>query len=191
MNVVLVHGFWNQGALFRRLQRRLEAAGHTCHAPTLHPRDGRHGLPDLGQKLADFIDLNLPAGIPFAIVAFSMGCLVSKYYLQSGRNHRPVRAFFAISGPMQGTLTAWLYPGKGARDMRPGSQFLREMEAPAPPASSVPVYTYFTPLDLMILPATSSRIANAREFCVPAPWHRAMLWNPAVARDILENLKGL
>jgi len=191
VNVLLVHGFMDRGTLFRRLQKRLESAGHTCFAPTLHPRDARHGIPDLAEKLAAYIDLTLPAGAPFVIVGFSMGCLVGRYYLQSGRSDQRVRAFFAISGPMHGTFTAWLYPGKGTRDMRPGSRFLRELNAPEKAAPPVPVHTYFTPLDLMIIPANSSRLAHARELTVRTPLHRAMLWNPLVADDILKNLKEL
>ena len=191
MNVLLVHGFLDRGTLFRRLQRRLETAGHTCFAPTLSPRDARHGIPDLANKLADYIELNLPAGLPFAIVGFSMGCVVAYCYLRSGRRHPQVRAFFAISGPMQGTLTAWLYPGKGTRQMRPGSEFLRELESPGKHEPEVPVHTYFTPLDLIIIPATSSRMANAPELSVWTPLHRGMLWNQRVAGDILEKLSAL
>ncbi len=191
MDVLLVHGFLDRGTLFRRLQERMTLAGHKCFAPTLHPRDARDGIPDLAEKLADYIDLTLPAVASFAIVAFSMGCLVSRYYLQSGRDHQRARAFFAISGPMHGTLTAWLYPGKGTRDMRPGSRFLRELNSPTHAAPPVPVHTYFTPLDLMIIPATSSRLAHARELTVWTPLHRTMLWNPSVAGDILEKLQEL
>ncbi len=191
MNVLLVHGFLDTGTLFRRLQERLESAGHACFAPTLHPRDARHGIPDLAEKLADYIDLNLPGREPFALVGFSMGCLVGRSYLQSGRSDPRVRAFFAISGPLHGTFTAWLYPGKGTRDMRPGSRFLRELNAPDKAAPPVPVHTYFTPLDLMIIPATSSRLAHARELTVWTPLHRAMLWNPLVAGDILKNLQEI
>ena len=191
MNVLFVHGFLDRGTVFRRLQSRLESAGHACFAPTLSPRDARHGIPDLANKLADYIELNLPAGLPFAIVGFSMGCVVSYCYLRSGRRHPQVGAFFAISGPMQGTLTAWLYPGKGTRQMRPGSEFLRELAAPGNQQSNLAVHTYFTPLDLIIIPATSSRMANAAELAVWTPLHRGMLWNQKVAGDILEKLSTL
>jgi len=191
MNILLVHGFLDRGYLFRRLQGRLESAGHQCFAPNLHPRDARFGIADLANKLADYVDEQLPGGVPFALVGFSMGCLVSKCYLQSERSASRVRAFFAISGPMQGTLTAWLYPGQGTRDMRPGSRFLRELESQVDLPFNIPVYTYFTPLDLMIIPATSSRIINARELAVWTPLHRGMLFNRKVAADILENLSAL
>jgi triacylglycerol lipase len=81
MNVLWILGFLDQGYLFRRLQNRLEVAGHKCFAPTLSPRDARQGIPDLANKPADFAGQNLPADSSFALV----GCLVAKYYLQSER----------------------------------------------------------------------------------------------------------
>lgn len=191
MNILLVHGFWDTGKVFRRLQNRLTAGGHRCFAPTLFPRDARLGIPDLAQKLADYADRNLPDDSPMVVVGFSMGCLVAKYYLQSLPTDRCVNAFFAISGPMRGTMTAWLYPGKGARDMRPGSKFLRELEAAAEGGFKIPVYTYYTPLDLMIIPAASSRLAQAQELMVWTPLHPWMLINGKVASDILEKLGRL
>ena len=189
MNVLLVHGFLNTGRVFHRLEKRLAAAGHACFAPTLAPRDGRHGLADLSHKLAAHIDAALPPA-PFAVIGFSMGCLVARHYLQSTPAHR-ANAFFAISGPMRGTATAFLYPGRGTRDMRYASRFLRELDAALPALGPLPFYTYYTPLDLMILPAASSRVARAQERRIWSPHHRAMLSNGELVEDVLRKLTRL
>jgi triacylglycerol lipase len=191
MKIFMVHGFWDTGYVFRRLEHALTAAGHQCFSPTLRPRDGRHGLVDLAGKLAGYIDAQLDGETPFAIVGFSMGCLVARYYLQRLREGRRARAFFAISGPMRGTATAFLYPGKGAHDMRPGSRFLRELEAGSAGLDGLLLRTYYTPLDLMILPATSSRMAGVAELRVWSPLHPLMLVNRRVAADIVRNLEQL
>ena len=191
MKVFLVHGFWDTGFVFRRLERALTAAGHECFSPTLHPRDGRHGLADLAGKLAGCIDAQLDGETPFAIVGFSMGCLVSRYYLQCLRGGRRARAFFAISGPMRGTPTAFLYPGRGTREMRPGSRFLHELDATIATLDGLLLRTYYTPLDLMILPATSSRLAGVPELRVWSLQHHLMLVNRRVAADIIQNLEQL
>ncbi|MGC9941546.1 MAG: alpha/beta hydrolase [Verrucomicrobiota bacterium] len=191
MNVLLVHGFWDTGKTFRRLECRLAAAGHTCWAPTLYPRDGRLGITDLARKLSEYVAKNLPVNLPFAVVGFSMGCLVARCYLQQLQPDRPARAFFAISGPFRGTLTAWLYPSQGARDMRPGSEFLRQLDATADTLWEIPVYTYYTPRDLMIIPAASSRLPLATELMVWSPLHRWMLASEKISSDILDRLKGL
>ena len=82
MDIILVHGFGDSGRRFARLQRRLVAAGHHCHCPTLKPADARHGIVDLARKLAAYIEAQLPGSTRFAMVGFSMGCLISRTYLQ-------------------------------------------------------------------------------------------------------------
>ena len=191
MNVVFVHGFWDTGNVFRRLHRELTAAGHTCFAPTLHPRDGRRGLADLARTLAGCIDHGLPPAAPFAVVGFSMGCLVARYYLQNLRGGRCVPAFFAISGPMQGTATAYLYPGRGARDMRYGSDFLRELNAASPALEGIQLHTYYTPFDLIILPPGSSHLPGVRPTRIGSLLHPWMLTSPQLAADILQKLARL
>ena len=191
MNIFLVHGFWDTGNVFRRLQRELTAAGHVCFAPTLHPRDGRHGLDDLARKLAVQIDAELKPDEPLAIVGFSMGCLVSRYYLQHLRGERSIKAFFAISGPLRGTATAWLYPGKGTRDMRFGSRYLQELDATANRLNGLPLHTYYTPYDLIIIPSTSSRLKGAVELKINALLHPLMLTNRKLANDLIFKLSQL
>jgi len=56
MRVALVHGIFDTGHKFRRLQAHLEVRGHRCVAPTLTPNDGRDGLQPLAQQLAFAID---------------------------------------------------------------------------------------------------------------------------------------
>ena len=191
MNVFLVHGFWDTGRVFHRLQKRLEAEGHKCFSPTLTPRDGRHGLDDLANKLAALIDDELKINEPLAIVGFSMGCLVSRCYLQKLRGDRPIRAFFAISGPLRGTAMAYFYPSKGARDMRFDSQFLRGLDATTNRLNDFPVHTYYTPYDLMIIPTSSSRLSGAMEVKINSWLHPLMLTNQNLANDLVSKLKQL
>jgi triacylglycerol lipase len=171
MNVVMVHGFANSGRLFRPLCRTLEARGHACFAPTFHPRDGGLGIPDLSAKLAAFVAENVAPGAPIAVVGFSMGALAARYYLQALGGARSSTAFFSIAGPFRGSVNAYLYPGLGTRQMRPGSSFLRELEAGTGALGALPVFTYRTPLDLMIIPSTGSRIPGAKDLALWSPLH--------------------
>lgn len=191
MNVVMVHGFADTGRLFRRLWRGLEAQGHLCHAPTFHPRDGRLGIPDLSGKLAAFIAGNVARGAPLALVGFSMGALVARHYLQARGGAAAARAFFSIAGPHGGTLNAYLYGGAGVRQMRPGSAFLRDLESGSDILCGLPVFTYRTPFDLMVVPSASSRMALATELVVWCPFHSMMPGNPTVIAHIAGELARL
>jgi triacylglycerol lipase len=188
MHVVMVHGFADTGRLFRVLRRELEKEGHVGHAPTLHPRDGRLGLPDLAGKLDLFIRENVPAEARMALVGFSMGALVARHYLQGpGRSH-PCDAYFSLAGPHRGTFSAYLYPDLGTRQMRPGSAFLAELNAGLPALGALPLYTYRTPLDLMVFPKETTHIRGATESIVWCPLHSMLPADSQVIAHILREL---
>jgi triacylglycerol lipase len=54
--------------------------------------------------------------------------------------------------------------------------------------SRLDVTSLWTPLDLMILPAQSSRLPIGREILVPAPLHALMLHDPRAIRAVAEVL---
>jgi triacylglycerol lipase len=187
----MVHGFLDTGRLFRVLCRELGARGHTCHAPTFRPRDARLGIADLSGKLASYIRNELAPGAPVALIGFSMGALVARHYLQALGGARSTRAFFSISGPHQGTLNAYLFPGPGPREMRPGSAFILELNAGASALDGLPVFTYRTPLDLTVHPARTTRIPNAPELVTWCPLHSMVPGDPAVVGHIAGELARL
>jgi triacylglycerol lipase len=184
LNVVMVHGFLDTGRLFGALVRRLEAEGHTCHAPTLEPRDGRLGIPDLAGKLAYYVANHVELGVPSAFVGFSMGAIVTRYYLQELGGARSAKVFFSIAGPHAGAYTAYLHPGLGTRQMRPGSPLLANLASGVGKLSAMTVFTYRTPVDLMVQPARTSRIAGASEVVVWCPFHALMPSDPTVVGHI-------
>lgn len=191
MKVLFVHGFLDTNRLFRTMERRLAQAGHTCLAPNLSPRDARTGIAALGRQVAQLVDERFGAREPLAVVGFSMGAIVARYYLQCLGGSARCRAFFAISGPHAGTLTAYCYPGQGARDMRPGSALLRELDDAAPSLAAVPLYSYWTPYDFMIVPPSSARWPAAEAMRVPIPWHAYMVRHGRIVADISRRLAAL
>jgi triacylglycerol lipase len=189
MKVVLVHGFLDTGRIMESMARHLDGDGHHCLVPSLRPNDGRDGLPAMARQLQDFLEGELEEGERFALVGFSMGTLISRYYLQELDGHRRVEAFFSISGPHDGTWTAYLYPGEGVRQMRPGSSFLRSLDNSSHPLESLPVTCYWTPFDLMIIPADSCRWSRGEEVRIPSLVHRWMVSDRRLLQDLSERLR--
>lgn len=184
----MAHGFWDTGSVFWAMARDLRAAGFIPHHPTLRPRDGRLGLEDLARKLAQEVESRVPAGEKCALVGFSMGTLVSRYYLQRLGGMERVHTFFSIAGPHAGTRTAYLYPGQATREMRPDSDLLRELNADIGVLSPLPVFSYWTPYDFMILPARSSVLPVGENIEVNCLLHPFMVWNRKVRAHILRTL---
>ena len=124
------------------------------------------------------------------MVAFSMGGLVARHYLQMLGGAARCDQLLTISSPHQGTQSAWLYPSKGARDMRPGSLFLRRLQATEEVLKGIQLVSYHTPLDLMILPATSSVWAPALNLDFPVLLHPLMLSDEDVLGDVERRVVG-
>lgn len=191
MKILLVHGIFDTGNIFTTLALQLRADGHECYAPDLTPSDARSGIIDLAEKLRNFVDQQIGKDHPIAIVGFSMGCLVSRYYLQHLGGHTNTQAFFAVSGPLHGTLTAYGYVGKGARDMRPNSAFLNKLDSGQEKLTGIHLYTYRTPFDLMIIPSKSSDWNIAKNIQTNALLHSYMVKDRVVCSDIATRLRQI
>lgn len=188
MNIVLVHGIFSTGKVFFRMKKKLEKCGHKYFAPNLKPSDGKTGLVDLAQKLEKFIKNELGDSKKFILVGFSMGGIISRYYLQNLDGAKRVEKFFAISSPHNGTFTAYLYFGKGVKQLRPQSKFLKQLNESQDTLKEIKLFAYYTPFDLSVLPYTSSRwnIAINKKFYSLMHWF--MIFNKNVIKKIISQL---
>lgn len=186
--VVLVHGFLETGSTFRMMKKRLEKCGFDCFVPRLYHSDGRGGLAFLATHLKRDIDAHFGSTAPISIVAFSMGGLVSREYLQNQGGAQRCKQLITVSSPHQGTKAAWIYPSRGAVEMRPGSQFLVNLGLTQDRLGKMPITSYRTPLDLIILPSTSSVWQRADNVEYPVILHPMMLTSKRVLNDIERRL---
>lgn len=194
--VLLVHGIWDSSSRIEPLRAGLEARGvRDAIAMDLRPNDGRAPLPLLAAQVAYAVEAAIERGATddgrVDLVGFSMGALVSRYFIQRGGGRAKVRRFVSISGPHEGTMHAFALPFEGVKQMRPNSALLRELASDPDPWGPVEVHTVWTPLDLMIVPARSSRLPHARsELRVPVALHRWMLSDPRVLDHVAALLTG-
>lgn len=117
-----MHGIWDDGARFDVMRRALERRGHTVRAIDLRPNDGSVSV----EHMAEQVDAAARAlGSAIDLVGFSMGALVSRFWIQRGEGRARVRRFVSISGPHHGTATAYALPrasgrcDRGARSFAP------------------------------------------------------------------------
>lgn len=186
--VVMVHGFLETGSTFKLLRQRLERRGVKCQVVKLIPSDGSGGLGKLAAGLKRDIDAEFGPKEPISIVAFSMGGLVSRQYLQQLGGAERCENLFTISSPHHGTKAAFIYPSQGAGEMRPGSEFLKNLEATEDRLGDMKVVSYRTPMDLIILPPDSSVWERAENLEYRVPMHPMMLQSKAVLDDIERRL---
>lgn len=188
--MVLVHGINDTSRKFKTMQAAFEGKGYRCIVPSLTPKNGSLGLPHLAMQLKTIIDAEIADNnAVICLLGFSMGGLVSRYYLQELEGYRKVSCFISISAPHHGSLLAYLSPSLGARQMRPGSDFIRLLEQNGGRLGVLPCYSYWTPFDLMILPATSSIWANAENIKIKSLCHPLMVRNGRVIADIIDKVE--
>jgi triacylglycerol lipase len=185
---VLVHGFAESGSSFRMMQERLEKRGIKCFVPRLRPSDGRGGLEAVARRLKQDIDGRFGPDSRIAVISFSMGGIVSRYYLQNLGGAKRCDSLITIASPHHGTRAAWIYPSKGAAQMRPGSKFLAKLQQTEHRLGKIPVSSYRTRMDLVILPPSSSIWERAENLEFPVILHPLLLSSEAVITDIESRL---
>jgi len=173
--VVLVHGIWDSSDAFVPMAGWLRTRGFRPLAVDLTPSDGTVGLDELARQLAAFVDHQLPDGETFDLVGFSMGGLVGRYYVQRLGGAARVGRLITISAPHRGTCMAYASRNPASRQMRPRSAFLKDLNGDVALLARVRCASIWTPLDLMIVPAGSSRLGVGDHFRIPVVAHPLML----------------
>ncbi|MEA5598597.1 triacylglycerol lipase [Rivularia sp. UHCC 0363] len=173
--VLLVHGIWDTGRVFRRMIPFLNERGWKVYDLDLLPNNGTTGLDDLAQQVANKIEATFPAEQPFDLLGFSMGGIVSRYYMQRMGGINRVQRFITLSAPSHGTQIAYFNQGLGCVQMRPNSGLLRDLNSDASMLSQINFTSIWTPYDMMIVPADSSRMPVGENVVVPVLTHAWML----------------
>ncbi|MEO6787495.1 MAG: alpha/beta fold hydrolase [Chthoniobacteraceae bacterium] len=187
--VVIVHGIFSSGDDMERLARHLRSQGREVFQPTLTPNGGHAPLETLAQKFAAFVAQNL-GGRRFDLIGFSMGGLITRYYLQRLGGIERVARFITMAAPHHGTQMARLGGLPGWLQMRPGSEFLRDLARDADVLRTIPFTSFYTPLDAIIVPARSSEMPQARNVRIWAALHPSFILEKRCIRTVAAALRG-
>lgn len=188
--VVLVHGIWNTAAIFTPLKNYLTRSGWRVYALSMSPNNGDAPIETLAQQVADFVDTSIGPQQPFYLVGFSMGGLVSRYYLQRLGGLTRVKKFVAICAPHRGTVLALGGERIGVRQMRPNSPFLKDLNQDIHKLNAIPVFSFWTLFDLLILPPWHSQLPVGQVQRLNISSHNKMIQTPKALRAIAQALRS-
>ncbi len=187
--VVFVHGITDTFALFKTMTEQLERLGWKTYGLDLLPANGDCKLDRLANQLAEFIDANLPADQPFDLVGFSMGGLVSRYYVQRLGGIDRVQRYITISAPHNGTIAAYLSQRPGCLQMRPNSEFINDLNRDVKMLDRIQFTSIWTPLDGIIVPANSSVLPVGESIQINVPLHAWMVSDQRSINLVAEALR--
>jgi triacylglycerol esterase/lipase EstA (alpha/beta hydrolase family) len=186
--VVLVHGFKDSGRKMEPMTRFLRRRGWEAQTVTLAPSWGEMGIDELAGQLAETLDTRFAPEQRVNLVGFSMGGLICRYYAQRLGGLERIDRLVTIACPHRGTLMAHASKRPGPLQMRPNSEFLRDLNRDIEELGRVKFSSVWTPLDLMIVPANSSRIGVGEERVHWVVAHPLMVYQPSVMRTVAEIL---
>jgi triacylglycerol lipase len=175
--IVLAHGMWDTQAVFEKLKPFLESRGFQVYSLDMVPSNGEAPLDVLAGQLANFIDRTFDPGQRLDLLGFSMGGIVSRYYLQRLGGLDRTDRLVTVSSPHNGTTVAELGFLPGAKQMRVGSPFLQDLNRDVDRLSAIQFTSIWTPFDAIIVPAASSRVTVAANQTVLVPWHKLMVYD--------------
>ncbi|MBO1061647.1 MAG: esterase/lipase family protein [Aphanizomenon sp.] len=187
--VLLVHGINDTGAVFNKMAFYLRQQGLSVYTVDLIPNNGSEVLEKLAQQVANYVNDTFEAARPVDIVGFSMGGIVSRYYIQRLGGINKVQRFITISSPHKGTIIAYGTWLAGAVQMRPNSDFINDLNADFKMLKQLNFTSIWTPYDLMILPATSSRLGIGKEVTIPVILHPLMLTDTRTLTIVADALR--
>jgi triacylglycerol lipase len=187
--IVLVHGMWDSSADFKKLRPFLESQGFEIYSLDLIPSNGTAPLEVLATQLEQFIASTFIADQPIDLFGFSMGGIVSRYYLQRLGGLDRVQRFVTVSSPHNGTTIAELALLPGGKQLRVGSPFLQDLNRDIDRLAEIQFTSIWTPMDAIIVPARSSQVSVANNQKVLVPWHKRMIYDRRCLEAIAQAFK--
>lgn len=197
--VLLIHGIDDTATVFRKLSAYLTRLGWPVYSLDLFPSNGDLGLNRLAKQVANYVEKTFPREQSFDLVGFSMGGIISRYYVQRLRGIDRVQRLITISSPHKGSWMGYARQNPGCIQMRPNSRFLKDLNRDAAMLERLNFTSIWTPLDLMILPAESSQLHVGKEATTRVPLHPWMLTDvksmnlvvDALREPLRNNMKSL
>ena len=190
--IVLVHGWLGSGFDLLYIQTRLSRDGYNAEPVSFTNRGVAGSIADYSAELAVALR-ELPGRQEIILICHSMGGLVARHCVRNNVDI-PVRKVITLGTPHHGTTNSRLAPDKStsAKEMAPGSDFLKALSTPSEAVPGVQFYSIWTPTDGVVSPAESSVMCGAVNYTVTAMGlnHVSLLASDTVYSHIRDIVAG-
>ncbi|MGB9356461.1 MAG: alpha/beta fold hydrolase [Azonexus sp.] len=179
--LVLVHGYGCSRGVWWFLRRQFEVAGHVVATVSLAPPYTNIGklVPQLAQRIEEVCAATGAEQV--VLVAHSMGGLVCRSYLARHGSDR-VERLITLASPHSGSELARIGIGQNAREMEPGSRWLKDLESSVTPVRAISIRT---PHDNYVMPQDNQRLPGALDVALDGIGHLALLFSRRTAGEVI------
>lgn len=193
--IILIHGIVDNRTVFALLSRGLRRRGFG-RVVNVNYSSINGDVRLLADRLGEIVEqVCEETGFERVhVVGHSLGGLVARYYVQRLGGDDRVHTLVTLGSPHAGTLPAYVLPHPLVRQLRPGSDVLRELADPAPGCRTRFVAVW-SDLDQMIVPKQAAMIVHpdlqARNVFVRGVGHLSLPVDGRVVHEICTTLAHL
>jgi pimeloyl-ACP methyl ester carboxylesterase len=193
--ILLVHGIVDNRTIFTMLRRGLRRRGFGRVVAVNYSSVGGD-VRVLAARLGEVVEeLCEETGFERVhVVGHSLGGLIARYYIQRLGGDERVHTLVTLGTPHGGTVPAYTLPSTLVRQLRPGSDIVRELEEPAPGCRTRMVAVW-SDLDQLVMPQRNGRVVHpdlqARNVFVRGVGHLSLPVDGRVVHEICTTLAHL
>lgn len=123
------------------------------------------------------------------LVVHSFGGLISRYYIQELGGSQVVENLVTVATPHLGTYTAYLGPGESAVQLRPESEFIRQLNAQGFTRPPVRYTSIWSNLDEIVIPQKNAIMPDSSVHYVPWTGHLTIMFSQRTYGHIRQALE--
>lgn len=193
--ILLVHGVVDNRSIFTVLRRGLHRRGFG-RITSFNYSPLSLDIRNVAVRLAEEVEqLCLETGYErIHLIGHSMGGLVARHYVQCLGGDERVHTLVTLGTPHRGTLAARMLPHPVARQLRPTSDVITELERPTGPCRTRFV-AFWSDLDQIIIPQRNARLEHpdlaSRNVFVRGVGHLSLPIDGRVVHEISTTLAHL
>ncbi|TCK20417.1 esterase/lipase family protein [Pseudonocardia endophytica] len=158
--ILLIHGIMDNRSVFTVFGHALRRRGFgVVHAINYSMLTG--DLRDAANELRSHVERlrEMTGSDKVHIVGHSLGGMIARYYVQRMGGDEAVDTLVTLGSPHHGSNAAYLLPIPLARQLRPGSDVVSELEEPAPRCRTR-FLVVWSRLDEMVVPQRNARLRH-------------------------------
>jgi triacylglycerol lipase len=187
--ILLIPGYFEPGSMWASFSGELRRRGWT-QIYVMEHWPGFSDIREMATKAGALVDkIQAETGATqIDIVGHSMGGLVARHWLQRQGGEGRIAHYVSFATPHQGTIAGYFGPGESARQMRPGSAFLNDINSGDTQPGDAHFASLWSRTDEIVVPQPHGEYKGGSDSQFPMAEHLQLAWLPAAQDKAIEEL---